>query len=67
MINTEFMPTGRSSGSIAWAGLANTCLLIDPAKDIGGVFLTQVFPFADQKFLSLFRLRESGVPDHTLA
>jgi CubicO group peptidase (beta-lactamase class C family) len=54
MINTEVAPTGRSPGSLAWAGLANTYFWIDPAKGIGGVYLTQLFPFADQKAVGLF-------------
>jgi methyl acetate hydrolase len=32
MINTETAPTGRSTGSLAWAGLANTYFWIDPTK-----------------------------------
>ena len=31
MINTEAAPTGRSAGSLAWAGLANTYFWIDPS------------------------------------
>ena len=39
MINTETAPTGRSAGSLAWAGLANTYYWIDPSKNIAGVIL----------------------------
>jgi CubicO group peptidase (beta-lactamase class C family) len=53
LITTEKAPTGRSAGSLAWAGLANTYFWIDPAKGIGGVYLTQVLPFADKKALPL--------------
>lgn len=49
MINTEEAPTGRSAGSLAWAGLANSYYWIDPAKGVGGVWLTQVLPFVDEK------------------
>lgn len=49
MINTEEAPTGRSPGSLAWAGMANTYFWIDPAKGVGGVYLTQLFPLADRK------------------
>ena len=49
MINTEEAPTGRSAGSLAWAGLANSYYWIDPAKGIAGVYATQVLPFADVK------------------
>ena len=53
LITTEKAPTGRSPGSLAWGGLANTYFWIDPAKGIGGVYLTQVLPFADKKALPL--------------
>jgi CubicO group peptidase (beta-lactamase class C family) len=54
MINNEQAPTGRSAGSLAWAGLANTYFWIDPIRGLGGVYVTQIFPFADQKALPLF-------------
>jgi methyl acetate hydrolase len=54
MINTEAAPTGRTAGSLAWAGLANSYNWIDPTKGIGGVYLTQILPFVDQKSLPLF-------------
>jgi CubicO group peptidase (beta-lactamase class C family) len=54
MINNAETPTGRSPGSLAWAGLANTYYWIDQAKGIGGVYATQILPFADKKALSLF-------------
>lgn len=54
MINNAQAPTGRSTGSLAWAGLANTYYWIDQKKGIGGVFATQILPFADKKALSLF-------------
>jgi len=53
LINTQKAPTGRSAGSLAWAGLANTYFWIDPAMGIGGVYLSQVLPFADKKSLPL--------------
>jgi len=61
MINEERAPTGRSAGSLAWAGLANTYFWIDPRKDVGGVYLTQVLPFADAKALPLFYAFEKSV------
>jgi len=58
LINTAKTPEGRSAGSLAWAGLANTYFWIDPARDIAGVILMQVLPFFDQKMPgSLCRLR----------
>lgn len=54
MINVEAAPTGRSAGSCAWAGLANTYYWLDPSRRLAGVILTQVLPFADPKVLDLF-------------
>src|SRR5215204_4883674 len=36
MINTESTPAGRSPGSLAWAGLANTFYWVDPSRGITG-------------------------------
>ena len=54
MINEEKAPTGRSAGSLTWAGLSNCYFWIDPKKDLAGVFLTQVLPFIDVKAFPLF-------------
>ena len=54
MINTRQAPTGRRAGALAWGGLTNTYFWIDPAKGIGGVYATQVLPFADKKSLPLY-------------
>jgi methyl acetate hydrolase len=61
LINTKKTAEGRSAGSLAWAGLANTYFWIDPSRKIGGVILTQLLPFADAKVLELFAKFESGV------
>ena len=61
MINEATAPTGRSPGSLAWAGLPNTFFWIDPAKQIGGVMLMQVLPFVDEKALGLFTKFEERV------
>jgi methyl acetate hydrolase len=61
MINTKTAPTGRSAGSLAWAGLANTYFWIDPSKNIGGVILMQLLPFADPQALQTFAEFESGL------
>ena len=61
MINNEEAPTGRTAGSLAWAGLANSYFWIDPAKGIGGAYLTQVLPFADEKSLPLYLDFETAV------
>ena len=54
MINDEEAPTGRSAGSLGWAGLANSFFWIDPTKGIGGAYLTQVLPFIDEKSFPLY-------------
>ena len=61
MINNEEAPTGRTAGSLAWAGLANTYYWIDQKKGVGGVYITQILPFADVKSLPLFYAFESAV------
>ena len=63
LINTAKTPEGRSPGSLAWAGLANTYYWIDPARDVTGVILMQVLPFADGKCLEAFAGFERGVYD----
>ena len=63
LITTAATPEGRSPGSLAWAGLANTYYWIDPARDVSGVILMQVLPFADAKCLEAFAGFERGVYD----
>ena len=54
MINNAQAPTGRSPGSLAWAGLANSYFWIDQKKGIGGVYATQILPFADKRTMDLY-------------
>jgi methyl acetate hydrolase len=61
LINTAKTPEGRSAGSLAWAGLANTYFWIDPARDVAGVILMQLLPFVDKKCLEGFAGFERGV------
>jgi CubicO group peptidase (beta-lactamase class C family) len=61
LINTAMTPEGRSAGSLAWAGLANTYFWIDPARDVAGVILMQLLPFADAHCLEAFAGFERGV------
>lgn len=63
LINTATTPEGRSAGSLAWAGLANTYYWIDPVRDVAGVILMQLLPFADAKCLQTFAGFERGVYD----
>jgi CubicO group peptidase (beta-lactamase class C family) len=61
LINTAKTPEGRSPQSLFWAGLANTYYWIDPSRDITGVILMQLLPFADGKCLDAFAGFERGV------
>ena len=61
LINTQPAPTGRSAGSLAWAGLANTYFWIDRAKRVCGVFLSQLLPFYDPAAIDLFGQFETEV------
>lgn len=61
LINTAKTPEGRGPGSLAWAGLANTYFWIDPSRDVSGVILMQLLPFADKICLEAFAGFERGV------
>jgi CubicO group peptidase (beta-lactamase class C family) len=61
LVNTQPTPTGRSAGSLAWAGLANTYFWIDRTRRVCGVFLSQVFPFFDDTAVDLFVKFETEV------
>jgi CubicO group peptidase (beta-lactamase class C family) len=61
MINPQQMPTGRSAGSLAWAGIANSYYWIDPARKVAGVYATQVLPFFDEKAVKPFERFETAV------
>jgi methyl acetate hydrolase len=61
MINNEEAPTGRSAGSLAWAGLANSFFWIDLTRKLGGAYATQIFPFGDAKAVQLFLDFEKAV------
>ena len=60
-VNPKTGPNGRSAGSLAWAGLANTYYWIDPERQVAGVFMSQLLPFADPKVLAVFAAFERGV------
>ena len=61
LINPDPLPTGRSAGSLAWAGLANSYYWIDPVKQVAGVYATQLLPFFDADAVALFEAFESAV------
>jgi CubicO group peptidase (beta-lactamase class C family) len=61
VINTERSPWGRSAGSLAWGGIANSYYWIDPTKRVGGLIMTQILPFADTTVLETFGRFERAV------
>jgi methyl acetate hydrolase len=61
LINPPPLPTGRSPGSLAWAGLANLYYWIDPVKGVTGVYATQILPFFDEKSVKTFEAFETEV------
>lgn len=61
LINPEPLPTGRSEGSLAWAGLANSYYWIDKKKQVAGVYATQILPFFDSKSVELFAAFETSI------
>jgi CubicO group peptidase (beta-lactamase class C family) len=61
LINPQALPTGRSANSLAWAGLANSYFWIDPARQVTGVYATQLLPFFDPKAVQTFEAFETAV------
>jgi CubicO group peptidase (beta-lactamase class C family) len=61
MINESAAPTGRSAGSLAWAGLANSYFWIDPTLNIAGLAMMQALPFMDQRTVDVFYGFEKSV------
>lgn len=61
LINPELGPDGRSPGSCAWAGICNTYFWFDPQRDIAGVLLMQMLPFADPGALAVLGAFERAV------
>jgi len=63
MINTEATAEGRSPGSLAWAGAANSYYWIDRTRRVTGVFATQILPFYDPQVLAASYAFERAVND----
>jgi len=55
MINEAQTPEGRSAGSLAWVGTPIRTTGSNPARDVAGVILMQLLPFADPDCLECFR------------
>jgi methyl acetate hydrolase len=53
LINSKAYDRGRSAGSLAWAGIANTYFWIDPKKGVAGVIMMQYLPFADKEAIAV--------------
>lgn len=65
MVNDAVAPTGRSPGSLAWAGLANFYYWIDRHRGLGGIWATQILPFFDPVSLDGALEFETAVYRHT--
>ncbi len=63
VINLQPGPSGRSAGTMTWAGIFNSYYWIDPQKRVTGVILTQILPFADNRAVRLYGEFERGVYD----
>jgi methyl acetate hydrolase len=61
LINTEDVPGRRSAGSLTWAGVFNTYYWLDPQRQVTGLVMTQILPFADPIVLHLLDEFEAGV------
>lgn len=61
MVNSEKAPTGRPSGAIGWAGLANCFYWIDRAGGFGGYWATQILPFGDAVSFTGYMAFETAV------
>ncbi len=61
LINKTAYTGGRSAGSLAWAGIANTYYWIDPKRSLCGVVMMQFLPFADFQGVGLLTDFEKAV------
>jgi len=51
----------RSAGSQGWAGLLNSHYWFDPGQGIAGLFMTQMLPFADPRYMRCYAEFEAAV------
>ena len=63
LLNPEPTATGRSAGSMAWGGIANTYFWLDRTRGVAGLIMTQILPFADPIVLEIFGQFERAVYD----
>lgn len=52
-VNLVPASTGRSAGTLAWAGMANCYFWVDPVASLAGVYASRMLPFADPGSLGL--------------
>lgn len=64
MLNTADLPSGRSEGSGAWAGLGNLYYFLDPKEGKLGLIMSGILPFMDPEILSLFDTLERSLYGH---
>lgn len=57
----ESIPGRRHAGSQFWGGVMNTHFWMDPARDLAGVFMTQLVPFLDPGLMASFTRFERAV------
>ena len=60
-INTQPVEGGRTSGSMAWAGVYNTFFWIDPTGKTTAVLMMQLLPFMDDAAKALLEEFELAV------
>jgi CubicO group peptidase (beta-lactamase class C family) len=61
MIETERHVGKRSIGSFGWGGIVNTYFWVDPVRDLAGVLLLQLAPFASRASVELLDQFETAV------
>ena len=61
MLTLDPGPNGRNAGSVTWAGIFNTYYWLDPKRQLAGVIMTQILPFADHDAVALYGAFERGV------
>jgi methyl acetate hydrolase len=61
LLTTRHVAGKRSAGSLSWGGIDNTYFWIDPSREIAGVVMMQLLPFADTKALAIYDTFERGV------
>ena len=61
LVSGKDSPSGRSAGSLSWAGIFNSYYWIDPKRGLAGATFVQVLPFFDRLSLQLLESFERAV------